>query len=321
MKYTKEFLKGIYENLLYTRMIEQKMVDIYAKGRVPGHVHSGVGEEAAYVGVLSTRKEGDYFKLGHRPIALPYMLGTSLDVFFGELLAKTTGNSGGLGGSLHIGELSTGYLGMSGTLGSDTGVAVGAAMSIDMRGTDNVSYMFFGDGTTSRGPVYEAMNLAAAWKLPVLFVCLNNQFAISTHTSKMIPLKNVLADRAPAFGMEAKVVDGSNLIEVYEAAKALTDNIRSGNGPAILECKNYRWRGHFEGDSTPYRDSKITEEYIENKDCLKNYENYLFEKNIISKEEADNLKAAFDQLLDETIAKAEAEPIMPKEDIEKYLFA
>lgn len=321
MSYSKEFLKEMYKNLLHMRMIEQKMVEIYAMGRVPGHVHSGVGEEASYVGVLTTRKAGDYFKPGHRPIASPYMVGTSLDVFFGELLGKSTGNSGGLGGSLHIGELSTGYLGMSGTLGSDTGVAVGAAMSIDLNGTDNMVYMFLGDGTTSRGPVYEAMNLAAAWKLPVLFVCDNNQFAISTPSAEMIPVENVLADRAPAFGMPSRVADGSNVLDVYEKAKELEDSIRKGNGPAILECKNYRWRGHFEGDKAPYRDAKITEDHIENNDCLKIFEHYLFENEVMTEEDTDALKASFETLLDEAIVRAEAAPALSTEDIDKYLFA
>ena len=130
MQYSKEFLLEIHRNLLETRLLEEKMKDLYAQGRVPGHVHSGVGQEAAYVGTLSTRKPGDYFKLTHRPTAMPRMLGTPLEMFFGELLAKKTGNSGGRGGSLHIGELRTGVLGMSGTLGCDAGVAVGASVGV-----------------------------------------------------------------------------------------------------------------------------------------------------------------------------------------------
>lgn len=320
MQYSKEFLREIYTHLLETRLMEEKLVELYAQGRVPGHVHSGVGQEATYVGVLSTRKDGDYYKLAHRPIALPQMLGTSLDVFFGELLAKTTGNSGGRGGSLHIGELSKGMLGMSGTLGCDTGVAVGAALTIQMEERDNVSYMFMGEGTSSRGPVYEAMNLAAAWKLPVLFICENNQFAISTHCASTIPVANALADRAAGYGMPAKVVDGTDVLAVYEAAKELVDGIRAGNGPAILECQSYRWRGHFEGDQCAYRDAAVTEKWIAEKDCVRNLEAMLVVEGVLTGDDISQKRSAFDDEMEKSIAHAEAAPAMKPEDIYDYLY-
>lgn len=321
MQYSKEFLLQVHKDLLETRMLEEKMKDLYAQGRVPGHVHSGVGQEAAYVGTLSTRREGDYFKLTHRPTAMPRMLGTSLEMMFGELLAKKTGNSGGRGGSLHIGELRTGVLGMSGTLGSDTGVAVGAALTIDMEDRDNIVYMFMGDGTSSRGPVYEAMNLAAAWKLPVLFVCENNQYAISTHVSTSIPVKNALADRAAGYGMPSRVADGTDVLAVYEAAKEMSEYVRSGKGPAVLECQDYRWRGHFEGDQCAYRDAAVTREWMENKDCVKNLEAMLARQGVLTPEEADAMRAAFDAEMEAAIAQAEAAPAMTPEEIYDGLYA
>ena len=320
MQYEKEFLRKLYRDLLDMRLLEKKMVDTYAQGRVPGHVHSGVGQEAAYVGVLANFKEGDYYKRTHRLTAVPYMMGTSLDAFFGELLAKKTGNSGGRGGSLHIGELRTGDLGFSGTLGCDAGVGVGAALTIDIEERDNVVFMFMGDGTSSRGPVYEAMNLAAAWKLPVLFVCQNNGFAISTPASYSIAAKNVVADRAAGYNMPAKVVDGTDVLAVYEAAKELVEGIRAGNGPAILECQDYRWRGHFEGDQCAYRDAAVTEEWIENKDCVKNMEAMLIEQGVITSEEIAQMRADFDREMDEAILRAEAAPEMQPEAIYDYLY-
>lgn len=320
MQYEKEFLRKLYYDLMTMRLLEKKMVDTYAQGRVPGHVHSGVGQEAAYVGVLKNFKEGDYYKRTHRLLAVPYMMGTSLDMFFGELLAKKTGNSGGRGGSLHIGELRTGDLGFSGTLGCDTGVAVGAALTIDMEERDNVVFMFMGDGTSSRGPVYEAMNLAAAWKLPVLFVCQNNGYAISTPCTYSIAAKNVVADRAAGYNMPAKVVDGTDVFAVYEAAKELVAGIRAGNGPAILECQDYRWRGHFEGDQCAYRDAAVTEEWIANKDCVKNLEAVLAEQGVMTVEEMEQMKADFDREMDEAILRAEASPEMEPEEIYDYLY-
>lgn len=321
MQYSKEFLLELHKNLLETRLLEEKMKDLYAQGRVPGHVHSGMGQEAGYVGTLSTRRPGDYFKLTHRPTAMPRMLGTPLEMIFGELLAKKTGNSGGRGGSLHIGELRTGVLGMSGTLGCDAGVAVGAALTIDLEGRDNMVYMFMGDGTSSRGPVYEAMNLAAAWKLPVLFICENNQYAISTHVSTSIPVENALADRAAGYGMPARVADGTDVLAVYEAAREMSEYVRSGKGPAVLECKDYRWRGHFEGDQCAYRDAAVAKEWMENRDCVKNLEALLSREGILTAEEAAARRAAFDAEMEAAIARAEAAPSMTPGEIYDGLYA
>lgn len=321
MQYETQFLRQIHKDLLETRLLEEKLNDLYAQGRVPGHVHSGVGQEATYVGVLSTRQPGDYFKLTHRPISMPWMLGTDMDMFFGELLAKKTGNSGGRGGSLHIGELRTGVLGMSGTLGCDTGVAVGAALTIDMEERDNVVYMFMGDGTSSRGPVYEAMNLAAVWKLPVLFICEYNQFAISTPSAKYVPVPNALADRAAGYGMPSKVVDGTDVLAVYEAAKEMSDYVRAGNGPAVLECKSYRWRGHFEGDQCAYRDAAVTNEWMTNHDCVKNLEAQLLADGVVTEDELAQMRQSFDAQMEEGIAHAEAAPSITAEEIYDGLYA
>ena len=320
MQYEKEFLRKLYNDLLDMRLLEQKMVDTYARGIVPGHIHSGVGQEAAYVGVLANFKKGDYYKRTHRVTAVPYMMGTSLETFFGELLGKKTGNSGGRGGALHIGELRTGDVGFSGTLGCDTGVAVGAALTIDMEERDNVVFMFVGDGTSSRGPVYEAMNLAAAWKLPVLFVCHNNGFAISTPCTYSIAAKNVVADRAAGYAMPSKVVDSTDVLRVYEAAKELVEGIRAGNGPAILECQDYRWRGHFEGDQCAYRDAAVTEQWIANKDCVKNMETMLLDQGMITAEEIAQMRADFDAKMEAAIQHAVAAPEMKPEEIYDYLY-
>ena len=321
MQYEAAFLKQLHKDLLETRLLEEKLCDLYAQGRVPGHVHSGVGQEATYVGALSTRQKGDYFKLTHRPISMPWMLGTDLDMFFGELLAKKTGNSGGRGGSLHIGELRTGVLGMSGTLGCDTGVAVGAALTIDMEQRPNIVYMFMGDGTSSRGPVYEAMNLAAAWKLPVLFICENNGFAISTPASTTIPVPNALADRAAGYGMPSEVADGTDVLDVYRAAKKMSDYVRAGNGPAVLECKDYRWRGHFEGDLCAYRDPEVTKQWVENHDCVKNLETMLVNEGVLTEGELTKMRQDFDGLMETAIAHAEAAPAMTAEEIFDGLYA
>ncbi|MBQ9330001.1 MAG: thiamine pyrophosphate-dependent dehydrogenase E1 component subunit alpha [Oscillibacter sp.] len=320
MDYAKEFLEKIHEDLLKTRMLEEKLVETYAEGKVPGHIHSGVGQEASYVGVLATRKPGDYFKIGHRVIAATCILGNPLDSFFGECLAKKTGNAGGRGGVNHTGRLQDGVLGMSGTLGCDAGISVGAALTIEANGTDNVSYFFVGDGAANRGPVSEAMTLAADWKLPVVFVCINNGYGISTPTTFSSPVPNVLADRAVGYGMPSVVVDGTDVLAAYEAAKKMVEYTRAGNGPSVIECKCYRWRGHFEGDQCPYRDGTVTEQEIAERDCLKNFEQVLADSGVMTAEQFAKMRADFDQEMNESIERTLVAPEMTADEIYDYLY-
>lgn len=320
MGYTPEFLTGLYRDLLTVRLFEERQIEIYALGKVPGHIHSGVGEEAPYAGVFATRKEGDYFKITHRPIGAAAIIGMPLKTMFAEVMGKETGNARGRGGVLHLVDKSKGMIGFSGTLGCDAGVADGAALSIQMSGTDNVVYTFFGDGTANRGPVYEAMNLAAVWKLPVLFVCNNNQFAISTYASFSSPVPHPGADRAAGYGMPSKTVDGTDVLAVYEAAKELVDGIRAGNGPAVLECQTYRWRGHFEGDQMKYRDAKVTEKWIKDKDCVANLEKRLRKDKVLTAKQIEKLRAEVLSEIDEAVAFAEASPEPKPEEILQGLY-
>ena len=320
MSYEKDLLEKIYKDLLETRMLEEKLVEIYAEGKVPGHIHSGVGQEASYVGVLATRKPGDYFKIGHRVIAATCVLGNPLDTFFGEILAKKTGNAGGRGGVNHTGRLCDGILGMSGTLGCDAGISVGAAMTIEAEGRDNVSYFFVGDGASNRGPVYEAMTLATDWKLPVVFVCIDNGFAISTPSSYSSPRDTILAARADGFGMPSIVVDGTDPLAVYGGASKMVEYTRAGNGPSVIECKCYRWRGHFEGDQCAYRDASVTEKNMAERDCVKNFEQLLMEQGIKTADQIAQQRAEFEQAMNESIARSEAAPEMTPEEIYDYLY-
>ncbi len=302
MDYPKEFLTGLYRDLVTVRLFEERQIEIYALGKVPGHIHSGVGEEAPYAGVFATRRPGDYFKITHRPIGAAAILGMPLKTMFAEVMGKETGNARGRGGVLHLADKSKGMVGFSGTLGCDAAVADGAALSIQMAGTDNVAYTFFGDGTANRGPVYEAMNLAAVWQLPVLFVCNDNQFAISTPSSWSSRVEHPAADRAAGYGMPSRAVDGTDVLAVYEAAKELTDGIRAGGGPAVLECRTYRWRGHFEGDQMKYRDAAVTERWVKEKDCVANFARVLTEGGAVSEEELAEIRASVSSEIDEAVA-------------------
>jgi pyruvate dehydrogenase E1 component alpha subunit len=302
------------------RLFEEKLVEIYNLGKVPGHIHSGVGEEATYVGTLATRKDGDYYKITHRPVGATAIIGVPLNTIFSEIMGKRDGNSGGRGGVNHVTLLSKGMLGFSGTLGCDMAVGAGAGLTIKKNGTDNIVYVYYGDGTSSRGPVHEAMNLAAVWKLPVLFICENNQFAISTHASEGVSVENPGADRAAGYGMPSKIVDGTDVLAVYEGAKELAEYVRSGKGPAVLEAKSYRWRGHFEGDQTRYRDAEITEDWKKRKDCVENMEKYLLENNFATEEDINEIRAEINNDLDKAIEFAEASPAITAEEVYDNLY-
>lgn len=320
MTYDKAFLSGIYKELLTLRMTEEKLVEIYTIGKVPGHIHSGVGEEASFVGTLATKNDGDYYKGHHRLIAAVHMMGISLEEIFAEILGKETGTSGGRGGVNHIADLSKGVMGTAGSLGCDMVISVGAALSAQYLENGRIVYSYYGDGTSSRGSMHEAMNLAAVWKLPVLFVCTNNQFAISTHESTTIPVANPGADRASAYGMPAKVVDGTDVLAVYEATQELVEYIRAGNGPAVLETKCYRWRGHFEGDQTQYRSAEEAEKQRQNC-CIKKFEAYLLEHGVMTEEDMEFEKKDLAVRLEEAVIFAEESPEPKVEEIYRDLYA
>lgn len=320
MQYTAEFLTKIYRDLYSVRVFEEKQVELYALGKVPGHIHSGIGEEGSCTGVMATRKEGDFVKISHRPVGAGLLAGTPLETMFAELMGRVGGNALGLGGVLHMTSLEKGMVGFSGTLGCDAPVAVGAGLTIQMNGTDNVSYVFYGDGTSNRGPVHEAMNLAAIWKLPVLFVCNNNQYAISTPTSFSSPVPNPGADRAAGYGMPSRVADGTDPLSVYEAAQELVDYIRAGNGPAVLECKMCRMRGHFEGDQQKYRDLSVVEQW-KDQDCVAKMEKYLIDNEVLTAEEIAAIRGEVVAKMDAAIALAEQSPEPTPEDLYRNLYA
>lgn len=321
MSYSKEFVTELYKNLLSMRLSEEKLVEIYKEGRVPGHIHSGVGQEATHVGTLATRKEGDYFKFAHRLVSISKVVGLPFNNIFAEILGRQDGNSRGGGGVNHIADLSRGILGMSGTLGCDAPFAVGAAYKLKLTGGDNIVYCYYGDGTSNRGPIHEAMNWAAAWKLPILFILDNNHWAISTCIYETTAVENPGADRAAAYGMPFKVVDGTDVLDVYEGTKELTDYIRAGNGPAILEAKSYRWRGHFEGDQCKYRDSDITEKWQKKRNCVKRMESYLRENQMMSEDEISDLYTEIGKELDAAVVFAEASPKATAEDLFNNILA
>jgi acetoin:2,6-dichlorophenolindophenol oxidoreductase subunit alpha len=250
----------MYRQMLRIRLFEEQVNELYKTARMPGLAHLYSGEEGVAVGVCSALRRDDYITSTHRGHGHCLAKGATLDRMFAELLGKAPGYCRGKGGSMHIADQDTGNLGANAIVGGSTGIATGAAFSSKMRGTDQVTACFFGDGALGQGVLYEVMNMAALWKLPVIYVCENNLYTEYTHYSETTA--GGLAARAEAFGIPAAEVDGQDVRAVYAAAHGMVERARAGGGPAFLLCQTYRYYGHHVGDiQRAYYRSKDEEEY------------------------------------------------------------
>ena len=259
-------LVGMYSTMLRIRRFEESVAAAIMKGkRMVAHLY--IGEEAVAVGVCSALRNDDYITSTHRGHGHCIAKGTDVRYMMAELYGKKTGTNKGKGGSMHIAQVSVGNLGANGIVGASIPIAVGAGLSIKTRGTDQVSVCFFGDGGSNQGVFHESLNIASIFDLPVVFVCENNMYAISTPISYAAHVKN-LSERATAYGIPGFTVDGMDVMAVYKNAQEAVFRARSGHGPTLLECRTYRYKGHagpFEmepyGDRAPYRSKEELESW------------------------------------------------------------
>ncbi|HRV99751.1 MAG TPA: thiamine pyrophosphate-dependent dehydrogenase E1 component subunit alpha, partial [Aminobacteriaceae bacterium] len=235
-KYEKDLLGYFYKTMVTIRSFEQMIEKFFLEGEIPGFVHLYIGEEAIATGVMANLRKTDYIQSTHRGHGHTIAKGADLKRMMAELFGKSTGSCKGKGGSMHIADFSVGMLGANGIVGGGFTMATGAALAHKMQKTDGVAVTFFGDGASNRGTFHEAANMAAAWNLPVIFVCENNQWASTTPYRTTTSVDDI-ADRAVAYGMPGVIVDGNDVFSVCEAAKELVERARRGEGPSILECK------------------------------------------------------------------------------------
>jgi pyruvate dehydrogenase E1 component alpha subunit len=252
MSVNSEKLLEMYRTMVLIREAEQMVSTLFLQGRLPGFIHSYIGEEATAVGVCSALRQDDYITSTHRGHGHILAKGGDLKRFFAELFGKQTGYCHGKGGSMHVADLDLGILGANGIVGGGIPIAGGAALAAKMQGLDRVAVSFLGDGAINTGPFHEALNLAAVWELPVVFVCENNGYANFISFRRHTRIEQV-ADRADAYGMAGASVDGNDVEAVHDAALEAVERARSGHGPTLLECLTYRWHGHYEGDPEAYR--------------------------------------------------------------------
>jgi len=297
----KELLK-MYETMQTIRRFEFQTSKSFAEGLVQGFVHLYIGQEAIATGVCANMNRDDYITSTHRGHGHIIAKGADLKLMMAELCGRETGYCKGKGGSMHIADTDLGILGANGIVGGGLNLACGAAFSAKAQKTDQVCVSFFGDGATETGAFHEAMNIASVWKLPVIFVNENNLYAISCNVNKGMAVDNI-ADRALAYNMPSIIVDGNDVLAVYEAAKTAIERARNGGGPTFIECKTYRWRGHFEGENDNYRPKEEIKEWkSKEKDPIARFEKYLTENKIASDEELkqiqDSIKVKIQEALD-----------------------
>ncbi|MBI1198686.1 MAG: ABC transporter substrate-binding protein [Phenylobacterium sp.] len=241
----------LFSRVQLIRQAEQRLTTLFADGEVPGFIHLSIGQEGVAAGVGAALGRDDTLASNHRGHGHAIAKGLDLDRFFLEIMGRDEGYCRGRGGSMHIADMSVGMLGANGIVGAGLPIAVGSALAHQVRRTGGLATVFFGDGALAEGVVLESLNLAALWKLPLLFVCENNGWSEFSPTAKQFAAD--VKDLAAAFGIRSRLVDGNDAVEVWQAARQFCDEIRDGGGPRLLECMTKRVRGHFEGDPQKYR--------------------------------------------------------------------
>ncbi len=317
-KETKERLLGMYRDMLRIRRFEETVSDLFSQDKIRGTTHLYIGEEAVAVGACYAIRPDDYITSTHRGHGHCIAKGARLDRMMAELYGKIDGYCKGKGGSLHIADLTAGNLGANGIVGGGIPIAVGSGLTAKYKNTGKVTVCFFGDGAANTGAFHEALNLAAVWKLPVVFVCENNLYAMSMPVREAFPIQDI-AERAQAYGMPGMVVDGMDVLAVKEAVEQAAERARRGEGPTLIECKTYRYLGHSKNDPRAYRTREEEQEW-KAKDPIKRYRKWLLEQGVAEEEELKTIENEVEREIEEAIAFAEQSPYPPLEEITKDVY-
>ncbi len=309
-KYSKEFLLELLRKMVLGRKFEERVQWLFSQGLVHGTTHLGIGEEATAAGTIAALKEQDYVFGTHRGHAQALCKGIDLNAMMAEILAKETGVCRGKGGSMHIADPEKFYFGADGVLGASAVMAGGVALSVKKKQEkDRIVTVFFGDGTANEGATFEAINLAAVWNLPVLFVCVNNTYGMSTHISKVMKDTDI-KKRAIPFGIPGKDVDGNDVLAVYETVKEAREYVLK-NGPMLLVEHTYRISGHSKSDGNLYRSKEEIAEW--KKKCpILAFREHLIQNEGFAAQELDAVEQAVDQAVEASVeyAKNSPEPTM-----------
>jgi TPP-dependent pyruvate/acetoin dehydrogenase alpha subunit len=301
-----ERLIEMLQRMMLIRAFDSTLPHLYTEGLVRGSSHASIGQEAVAVGACFALEPTDLITSTHRGHGHTIAKGGDVKRMMAELLGRADGYCHGKGGSMHISDFSIGMLGANGIVGAGIGIATGAALSALMRGSNQVVLCFFGDGAVNQGVFLECGNMAALWKLPLVLLCENNQFAMSSRPKETTSVPK-LAQRAAAFGIPGMQVDGMNVLAVFDAVSDAVSRARQGSGPSFIEALCYRYEGHFSGDALKYL-SKDERAVWTQRDPINDLRERLVGAQLLSNTEADDLARAAEQLVDEALQFAIASP-------------
>lgn len=311
----------MYEQMLTIREFEKQVNELYTSAKMPGLAHLYIGQEAVAVGVCQALRRDDYITSTHRGHGHCLAKGAAVDRMFAELLGKEAGYCRGKGGSMHIADPDSGNLGANAIVGGSAGIATGAAMSAKMQGTDQVTVCFFGEGALGQGLLYETMNMASLWKLPVIYVCENNLYNEYTHFSETTA--GEIASRPEAFCIHTAEVNGQDVRGVYLTARRLVERVRQGEGPAFMICNTYRYRGHHVGDvdRSYYRSKAEEEEWQRERDPIEILAEWLISEELVDRDTLDQVQADARSQIEEGVQFALDAPYPSTDEVDKHVYA
>ncbi|MCX6377914.1 MAG: thiamine pyrophosphate-dependent dehydrogenase E1 component subunit alpha [Armatimonadetes bacterium] len=305
--------------MLLIRRFEEQCNALFLQGKIPSTLHLYIGQEAVAVGVCAALRPDDYVLGTHRPHGHALAKGVTSRSIMAELFGKVTGCCKAKGGSMHVGDMSVGMFPAIAIVGANAPIATGAALSAKMRGSGQVVVAFFGEGGANEGAVHEAMNMAAIWKLPVLFVCENNLYGASTPVSQIVAVENV-ADRAVAYGMPGVIVDGNDVLAVRDVTRTAVERARAGEGPSLIECKTYRLCGHSRSDACNYRTREEEAEWRDKDPLLRIRKLLTEETGLATLSDLEQVEAEVEAILTDAIQFADESPEPAPEDALLHVF-
>jgi len=319
----KELYMLMLKRMMLIRRFDETVKDLVQSAELVGMAHCYIGEEAVAVGACTALRDEDYITGNHRSHGHPISKGGDVRRAMAELLGKATGYCKGKGGSMHLADFEIGILGESGIVASALPVAVGAALGSKMQNNDRVVISFFGDGASNQGACHEAMNMASIWKLPVIFLCENNQYAVTTSFRDTVAVENI-SDRAVAYSMPGVLVDGQDVMAMHEATVVAVQRARAGEGPSLIEAKTYRYEDHSEGLNRILREPYRTDEEVEQwkkRDPISLHSTWLKEQGVATEEEIDSVWSEVSQAIDDALEFARNSPYPEADDLFTDMYA
>ena len=308
MELSRERLLDAYRKMRLIRRFEEKLHELVLSGKLAGFLHLYAGQEAVAVGVCAHLSDADAVASNHRGHGHCIAKGVDVGGMMAELFGRATGLCRGKGGSMHIADVDKGMLGANGIVGAGIPLTAGAALTAQVKGSGHVAVAFFGDGATNQGQFHEALNMAANWKLPAVFVAENNGYGEFTPAEFVIPVKS-LAERAASYAMRSDVADGMDFFDVFEKAGAAVEHARAGRGPTLLECRTYRFFGHYVGDPATYRSKEEVEDWIQNRDPLQRFESRVVEEGLVDAQDLRAIDGDVEREIEAAVEAAEAAPL------------